>query len=492
MTGFRLIALMIVTGLAMGGCGDDDGGGTNNVNSNENQGVCGDGILDTGEACDDGAANSDSTPDACRTDCRSPWCGDGVTDAGEQCDDGGDNSDTEPDACREGCVDPTCGDGVTDTDAGEECDDGNLESHDRCSSGCTEEALRWRDLEVTVAGQMDLFDAAMAYDANRDRMVLFGGRGDNDADATWEFDGQTWTETNPVDSPTARAGHAMVWDAVRGVVVLFGGRGVTSSTTTYQSDTWEYDGTDWTERTDLSMSPPARSHHAMAYDELSGLILLQGGENNLPIARLDDTWQYDGVTWTPQGNQPLLERTSHAMAYDPTRNVVVLFGGERGVLSNKEFLNDTWEWDGVEWVVANPTVQPEARSRHGLAFDSRFGRVVLFGGVDDGGDGYRGDTWLYDGTTWLQVAPTAPSARADFSMAHDSLRERVVLFGGRDGVLPTAVMNDTWVTYAGSAWPDEVCDSESDDDLDGLTDCEDPDCDGQVCASGICVGGVCQ
>jgi hypothetical protein len=47
---------------------------------------CGDGLPGPGEECDDGAANSDTTPDACRTDCRLPSCGDGVTDSGEECD----------------------------------------------------------------------------------------------------------------------------------------------------------------------------------------------------------------------------------------------------------------------------------------------------------------------------------------------------------------------------------------------------------------------
>ncbi len=49
---------------------------------------CGDGVQEADEACDDGAANSDTLPDACRTDCLLPSCGDGVTDAGEACDDG--------------------------------------------------------------------------------------------------------------------------------------------------------------------------------------------------------------------------------------------------------------------------------------------------------------------------------------------------------------------------------------------------------------------
>ena len=83
---------------------------------------CNDGVIDMGEACDDGANNSDTAVDACRTTCVVAHCGDEVVDTGEACDDGANNSDTVPDACRSTCVEASCGDGVKDSDEG--CDDG--------------------------------------------------------------------------------------------------------------------------------------------------------------------------------------------------------------------------------------------------------------------------------------------------------------------------------------------------------------------------------
>ena len=47
---------------------------------------CGDGLVEADELCDDATANSDTEPDACRTDCTLPHCGDGVLDSSEQCD----------------------------------------------------------------------------------------------------------------------------------------------------------------------------------------------------------------------------------------------------------------------------------------------------------------------------------------------------------------------------------------------------------------------
>ncbi len=86
--------------------------------------TCGNGELDPGEECDEGEDNSDTTPNACRTNCSLPRCGDGILDDqfGEECDDGASNSDTTPNACRTDCSLPVCGDGILDDQFGEECD----------------------------------------------------------------------------------------------------------------------------------------------------------------------------------------------------------------------------------------------------------------------------------------------------------------------------------------------------------------------------------
>jgi hypothetical protein len=128
--------------------------GTGAIDDIEIVKACGDGIVDPGEQCDDGAANSDTEPNACRTDCvlascgdgvvgigeecdppadglcptecrancLCAFCGDGIVDSGEECDDGTGNSDTDPEACRTDCKIAFCGDGVLDNGIGEQCD----------------------------------------------------------------------------------------------------------------------------------------------------------------------------------------------------------------------------------------------------------------------------------------------------------------------------------------------------------------------------------
>jgi cysteine-rich repeat protein len=59
-------------------------------------------------------------------------CGNGVLDPGEECDDG--NPDVG-DGCRPDCTEEVCGDGIVDPQ--EECDDGNSIPLDGCENDCT-------------------------------------------------------------------------------------------------------------------------------------------------------------------------------------------------------------------------------------------------------------------------------------------------------------------------------------------------------------------
>lgn len=103
--------------------------------------LCGEGTTDVGEECDDGVGNSDTTPDACRTDCRAPFCGDGIVDPGngESCED---SNTKNNDDCVLPCVIAVCGDGFKKTKGTppfEQCDDGNVSPGDGCDGTCEQE-----------------------------------------------------------------------------------------------------------------------------------------------------------------------------------------------------------------------------------------------------------------------------------------------------------------------------------------------------------------
>jgi cysteine-rich repeat protein len=96
--------------------------------------LCGNEEEDEDEECDDGADNSDTDADACRSDCTEPYCGDGVVDSDEDCDDG---NTRDGDGCESDCSasEGECGNGVLEGD--EDCDDGNAVDGDGCDSDCT-------------------------------------------------------------------------------------------------------------------------------------------------------------------------------------------------------------------------------------------------------------------------------------------------------------------------------------------------------------------
>lgn len=122
--------------------------------------ICGDGVVDQGETCDDGnTSNNDGCGATCATEhgfsCTgapsvcTATCGDGVVASSETCDDGntaasdgcsstctvesGFSCMGEPSACKTGCAD-----GIV---AGTEgCDDGNMASADGCSGACAVES----------------------------------------------------------------------------------------------------------------------------------------------------------------------------------------------------------------------------------------------------------------------------------------------------------------------------------------------------------------
>ncbi|UJR87191.1 DUF4215 domain-containing protein [Sandaracinus amylolyticus] len=90
--------------------------------------MCGNGVVETGEACDSGASNGQYG--ACNASCTGlgPRCGDAATNGPEQCDDG---NASNTDACLTSCQLATCGDGQVRTGS-EQCDDGNSSSTDAC------------------------------------------------------------------------------------------------------------------------------------------------------------------------------------------------------------------------------------------------------------------------------------------------------------------------------------------------------------------------
>ena len=290
-------------------------------------------------------------------------------------------------------------------------------------------------------------DAGMAYDVATHSTVLFGGGNGNILKPTIVY-GDTWiwrngwSQQSPAASPSARGGPGMAYDPTTGTVVLFGGYNVDL---TLLNDTWTWDGVTWTEQFPL-VSPPARSFNSqeMAYDTATGTVVLFGGYGNGTV--FDDTWEWDGraKTWTQQFPASSPSPRGCALAYDRTARQIVVFGGDNGGGDCcRVYYGDTWTWDGMNWTQQFPASAPSARTDVPMAYDTDIGKVVLFGGFSVPGQGLS-DTWDWDGSTWSQrQTPTNPGGRWSAAMDFDPLNKGLVLFGGELTGDPFA--NDTWL-----------------------------------------------
>ena len=71
------------------------------------------------------------------------------------------------------------------------------------------------------------------------------------------------------------------------------------------------------------------------------------------------------------------------MAFDPAGGKVVLFGEEHpeGHIDCYGNNNDTWTYDGTTWTRQSPTTSPRGRINAAMAYDPTIGQLVLFGGT---------------------------------------------------------------------------------------------------------------
>jgi len=300
-----------------------------------------------------------------------------------------------------------------------------------------DETWEWNGTQWTLRSQPMVspgtnFFPALDYDIVRQRTVLFGGLqtglspvGSNE---TWEWDGTTWTQRTPVDSPQGRYHHPLAYDSPRGMSVLYGGF---SGINGLLRDTWEWDGTNWLLRSAVS-APGYRANHGLAFDSLRNVTVMFGGFDGNPFPN-GQTWEWDGTTWTQRSpaTSPAA-RVDFAMDYDADRHVTVLFGGWNGQ-NPPTLYGDTWEWDGSNWTQRSPAAAPSVRSLASMAYDIHLNHIVLHGGTSnpfDGG-GALDETWTWDGTNWMQLTPPhSPGLRFGSDMAFDVARNALVLYGG--------------------------------------------------------------
>lgn len=104
----------------------------------------------------------------------------------------------------------------------------------------------WKHLDVQGPGALSHF--GMTWNKDENALYVFGGATSGSTfasltDKTWVLRDGHWQELSPAISPSRRGNPAMGYDLVRKRVVLYGGF---DSARNNLNDTWEWDGETWT------------------------------------------------------------------------------------------------------------------------------------------------------------------------------------------------------------------------------------------------------
>ncbi len=220
---------------------------------------------------------------------------------------------------------------------------------------------------------------------------------------TWAFDVDTkaWENMKPPgEPPPPRFGSRMAYDAESDVVVLFGGSDLFTGETL--GDTWafDYESNTWTNLQPQS-SPPPRLFHDMVYDEAGDRVVMFGGGDG--VGELGDTWAYDTNTntWTElHPATPPSARVYAMLAYEGRTKNIVMYGGVEDSTNwpYEPTLDETWvfDLDSVVWTQESPKKVASSRAWHQMVGIGK--RVLLFGGGPSR-FAYNAETYTYGSRT---------------------------------------------------------------------------------------------
>jgi YVTN family beta-propeller protein len=299
---------------------------------------------------------------------------------------------------------------------------------------------------ATSSGPSARAGFGMVYDGALGKVVVFGGCTSghffdqfcNATNETWTYSGGSWTHVHPTVSPSARVMPSMVYDSAIQEVLLFGG--VTSFPNYLPlNDTWEFDGTTWTQLFPTVSPPASGMDQAMAYDTATGAVVLVaggwlGGPDNENSPYLNETWTFSRGQWAAvlNGTGPS-PRGAESFAYVASSRSVVLFGGNACGKTTGTWLcpnfNDTWTYANGGWTEQSGAVSPSIRNMAAFAYDPQLNASPLFAGHYS--EAYYNDAWTYANGSWTPlVTPVAPSPRQGMGLVYDAADQTMVLFGG--------------------------------------------------------------
>ncbi len=232
-------------------------------------------------------------------------------------------------------------------------------------------------------------------------------------------------------------------------VTAYNARGDSSPSNTATASTGAYA---WTQLLDATT---ALQYAQAVYVPLLDRMIVFGGTDDVPTLT-DNLYlvnpatgaMSDLVPATPARPGP---RFLPSLIYDSRRNSLILFGGN--LFPGDIPMNDLWEFNlGTSiWAPVVPGgTPPSARNGHSAVYDSAYGSMVVFGGIDDItfdllNDVYRLMLPAVGTPSWqtLAVSGVLPVARDRHTAIFDPDGSRMVVFGGTDnGALGNPFTNE--------------------------------------------------
>jgi hypothetical protein len=156
----------------------------------------------------------------------------------------------------------------------------------------------------------------------------------------------------------------------------------------------------------------------------------------------------------------LAPRGASSLAYDPLSGKILLFGGTQTLESTSTDLADTWAWTGTCWTQLHPAHHPSSRAWAPMAFDYQANRMLLYGGGFCLAICNRSDAaWSWDGSDWQPVTAVDDGLPAgDFLMA-SAPKLGMFKIGYGDSQVPITHVGTTYLfgtaaayRWSGSRW----------------------------------------
>ncbi|HET7380888.1 MAG TPA: hypothetical protein VFJ24_12660 [Gaiellales bacterium] len=310
-------------------------------------------------------------------------------------------------------------------------------------------------------------DASTAYDAANGTIVMFGGvERSGNLDETWTWDGDTWRRRHPAHTPPARERSVMAFDPASGHVILFGGLACPPpaptdmigcdyvGAPTLLSDTWSWDGHDWSQvKTAHSPRVAYFSEHMVGAgaDSANRQLVLLTFVKLVVGNEIPDTWTFRAGDWVQlhpkhspfdmEFGGPAFDTISGRLLVQQSGGPHVdCFGSQPCASVPRPRYNMTWAWDGTDWKDLGP----------GLNTPHDYGTLI-----DAGRSGLMliaiGGILMWNGSKWGPGSPLPwGDERTGWTGSFDAHSGQLIVYGGRSWET-NHLFGDT-MAWSGKAW----------------------------------------